>query len=144
MTKAQSSPKRVSKEDVDIGARIRYLRMRRAMSQTDLGNRLRPRVTFQQVQKYEKGTNRISAVRLQQMAVIFGTPLEQLVPSPDAPLPNGDAFECLREADAVKMLQAYGRLPRRLREAVRHLIGLLDDQDTPSREVRRERVLEAV
>jgi hypothetical protein len=62
--------------------------------------------------------------------------------SPGAPV--GDAFECLRETDAVKMLQAYNRVRRPLRDAVRHLMAMLDEQDTTSREVHGERLLEAL
>ena len=52
--------------DRHVGARIRMQRMVRGVSQTDLGNAVG--VTFQQVQKYEKGSNRVSASRLQGIA----------------------------------------------------------------------------
>ncbi len=48
--------------DIAVGKRLRQLRLIRKITQTDLGERLG--VTFQQVQKYEKGTNRISASKL--------------------------------------------------------------------------------
>ena len=52
--------------DLLVGARIRILLKHLGMSQTDLGNALG--VTFQQVQKYENGKNRVSASRLQMVA----------------------------------------------------------------------------
>lgn len=52
--------------DVTIGANVRRVRNLRRMSQEALGERLG--ITFQQVQKYEKGTNRIGGSRLQQIA----------------------------------------------------------------------------
>jgi transcriptional regulator with XRE-family HTH domain len=56
--------------DVHVGSRVRGLRLKHGMSQEKLGAQLG--ITFQQVQKYEKGTNRISASRPQQIAQIFG------------------------------------------------------------------------
>ena len=52
--------------DRHVGARIRMQRMVRGVSQADLGNAVG--VSFQQVQKYEKGTNRVGASRLHQIA----------------------------------------------------------------------------
>jgi transcriptional regulator with XRE-family HTH domain len=59
-----------SDADVHIGSRIRTRRMLLGMSQEKLGDALG--VTFQQIQKYERGTNRISAGRLQSIGDILG------------------------------------------------------------------------
>ena len=56
--------------DKHVGSRVRMRRMMVGMSQEKLGERLG--ITFQQVQKYEKGTNRIGASRLQQISTILG------------------------------------------------------------------------
>jgi transcriptional regulator with XRE-family HTH domain len=56
-----------------VGARVRMRRLMLGMSQTALGNSLG--VTFQQVQKYEKGTNRIGASRLQQISGSLQVPV---------------------------------------------------------------------
>jgi transcriptional regulator with XRE-family HTH domain len=64
------SKKKVKPTDVAVGARIRNLRLRNKLSQTALGEHIN--VTFQQIQKYEKGTNRISAGNLAQLAKLFG------------------------------------------------------------------------
>ena len=59
--------------DKHVGPRVRMRRMMLAMSQEKLGNALG--LTFQQVQKYEKGTNRIGASRLQQISHILQVPV---------------------------------------------------------------------
>ena len=59
--------------DKHVGSRVRMRRMMLGMSQEKLGNALG--LTFQQVQKYEKGTNRIGASRLQQIAHIVQVPV---------------------------------------------------------------------
>ena len=108
-----------------VGARIRLERMNRGMSQTELGKRLRPPVTFQQVQKYEKGVNRLTAVRAQQMARIFDIPLDALMPPLDCAAAES-ALDYLQETDAIRLLQAYRRLERGpLRDGVRRLVELI-------------------
>ena len=60
--------------DIHVGSRVRMRRVLLGMSQEELGRNLG--LTFQQVQKYEKGTNRVSASRLAQIAEILGvTPM---------------------------------------------------------------------
>jgi len=59
--------------DKYVGSRVRMRRMMLGMSQEKLGNALG--LTFQQVQKYEKGTNRIGASRLQQISGILQVPV---------------------------------------------------------------------
>src|SRR5207248_4170686 len=59
--------------DKHVGSRVRMRRMMLGMSQEKLGDALG--LTFQQVQKYEKGTNRIGASRLQQISLILQVPV---------------------------------------------------------------------
>ena len=59
--------------DKHVGSRVRMRRMMLSMSQEKLGDALG--LTFQQVQKYEKGTNRIGASRLQQISLILQVPV---------------------------------------------------------------------
>jgi transcriptional regulator with XRE-family HTH domain len=66
-------PKTPSPVDKHVGNRVRMRRLMLHMSQTELGKGLG--LTFQQVQKYEKGTNRIGASRLQQMSDILQVPV---------------------------------------------------------------------
>ena len=64
--------RRAGAEDIEIGRKIRALRLERGLSQSGLADGIG--LTFQQVQKYEKGTNRIGASRLQQIANILKVP----------------------------------------------------------------------
>src|SRR5256885_2334714 len=66
--------------DTMVGARIRVFRIHRKISQTDLAEQIG--VTFQQVQKYEKGTNRIGASRLSRIATVLGVSVGELFESP--------------------------------------------------------------
>src|ERR1041385_370523 len=68
-----SKKRRAGPEDVEIGRRIRALRLERGLSQSDLAKGIG--LTFQQVQKYEKGTNRVSAGRLQKIADLLNVPI---------------------------------------------------------------------
>src|SRR5881227_470407 len=65
--------RRAGAEDVEIGRKIRALRLERGLSQSGLA--VGTDLTFQQVQKYEKGTNRVSAGRLQRTADMLNTPV---------------------------------------------------------------------
>jgi len=58
-----------NKTDVYIGKRIKMQRLARGLSQTDVASRLG--ITFQQIQKYERGVNRVGAGRLQEIANLF-------------------------------------------------------------------------
>ncbi len=59
--------------DVHVGGRVRARRTLIGMSQTELGKRVG--LTFQQIQKYEKGMNRIAASRLWRFSLILGRPI---------------------------------------------------------------------
>ena len=65
--------RRAGPEDIEIGRKIRALRLERGLSQSGLADGIG--LTFQQVQKYEKGTNRVSAGRLQKIADMLNTPI---------------------------------------------------------------------
>jgi transcriptional regulator with XRE-family HTH domain len=78
--------------DVLVGARIRIFRKRRNMSQSELGKKLG--VTFQQIQKYEKGANRVGASSLQQVAEALKVSISELF---------GDVADTGRQADATRI-----------------------------------------
>jgi transcriptional regulator with XRE-family HTH domain len=63
-----------SELDTFIGARLRMRRLMLGMSQEALGEKLS--LTFQQIQKYEKGTNRVSASRLYELAQALDVPVQ--------------------------------------------------------------------
>ena len=71
--KSEDGVKRPNPVDVHVGKRVRLRRTLMGMSQTKLGNALG--LTFQQVQKYENGSNRIGASRLYQIGQILGVPV---------------------------------------------------------------------
>ncbi|MEM7695204.1 MAG: helix-turn-helix transcriptional regulator [Pseudomonadota bacterium] len=89
--------------DVHVGRRLKLRRTMVGMTQEKLGEQLG--VTFQQIQKYEKGTNRIGASRLQEIAEILEAPIsfffEDGEPSVAArPVPAADAFAGFSADDA--------------------------------------------
>ena len=76
--------------DKHVGSRVRMRRMMLGMSQEKLGDALG--LTFQQVQKYEKGTNRIGASRLQQIATILQVPVSFFFEGAPAPPATAGGF----------------------------------------------------
>src|SRR5271167_161042 len=65
----ETSGRKPNPVDIHVGSRVRYRRMIVGMSQEKLGEKMN--LTFQQIQKYEKGTNRIGASRLFQLSKIL-------------------------------------------------------------------------
>jgi len=103
---------------MEIAKRVRALRLQRGISQTELGNVLN--VTFQQIQKYETGTNRISAGRLQQIAEVLDVPVAYFYSctdsngaEPSSPAPDSD-FDLLQSAHAIRLVRAYSRINDRI------------------------------
>jgi transcriptional regulator with XRE-family HTH domain len=70
----EKGSRRPNPVDVHVGSRVRFRRMLLNMSQERLGERLG--LTFQQIQKYEKGINRIGASRLFDLAQVLGVPVQ--------------------------------------------------------------------
>jgi transcriptional regulator with XRE-family HTH domain len=93
--------------DVEVGRRVRIRRQQLNMSQTDLANQLK--LTFQQVQKYEKGTNRVSCSRLFEMAKAMKCSVTMLLPDEgkkvdsQAPLIDGIGNDKV----AFRMVEAF-------------------------------------
>jgi transcriptional regulator with XRE-family HTH domain len=117
--------------DVYIGKRIRMMRLARGLSQTDVAGRLG--ITFQQIQKYEKGANRVGAGRLQEMANLLGvTPAFFFEDGPRLkPGKSGEApetTELLANKYNLALAQAYNRIrSRNVRRNVLELVeGLAD------------------
>src|SRR6478736_7162335 len=77
--------------DAQVGSRVRLRRMLIGMSQERLGEMLG--LTFQQVQKYEKGVNRIGAGRLFDVARILGVPIDYFYESVSSPTAGESAGE---------------------------------------------------
>jgi len=83
--------------DVRVGSRVQLRRRILGLSQEKLGDSLG--ITFQQIQKYERGINRISASRLQHIAAILSVPVSSFFE--DAPGAPSDAADETRPADPV-------------------------------------------
>jgi transcriptional regulator with XRE-family HTH domain len=110
--------------DVALGLRIRQRRKALDLSQTALANAIG--LTFQQIQKYERGFNRVSFSRLVDIAHALDCRVVDLVGDlDDASLPSPlfrQPTAHLREAGAPDLLAAYSALPERLRKAVLKLM----------------------
>lgn len=91
----ERNSRRANPMDVHVGGRVRMRRMLLGMSQEKLGEQLG--LTFQQVQKYEKGVNRIGASRLFEMAKVLGVPVQFFYD--DAPIGVGGAVSTPGFAD---------------------------------------------
>ena len=124
--------------DKHVGSRVRMRRMMLGMSQEKLGDALG--LTFQQVQKYEKGTNRIGASRLQQISHILQVPVAFFfegaphlagAPAPgaleEAPSP-AYVSDFLATSDGLSLTKAFMRIPdaklrRRIVDLVQQIAG---------------------
>jgi transcriptional regulator with XRE-family HTH domain len=104
--------------DKHVGSRVRMRRMMLAMSQGNLGDALG--LTFQQVQKYEKGTNRIGASRLQQISHILQVPVAFFFEgAPGASVPrrsHGSALsiaqidDFVSDPNGLRLIEAFMRI----------------------------------
>jgi transcriptional regulator with XRE-family HTH domain len=87
----KENKKKPNPTDIHVGSRIRLRRNMLGMSQEKLGESLG--ITFQQIQKYEKGTNRVGASRLQAISNILGVPVSFLFEdAPGQPAAAGKGF----------------------------------------------------
>ncbi len=94
--------------DVMVGAKIRIFRIHRGISQIDLAEQIG--VTFQQVQKYERGINRIGASRLSRIATVLDISIGELFESPGDKLADSTSpFRLLAVPGALRLLKSYAR-----------------------------------
>jgi transcriptional regulator with XRE-family HTH domain len=106
--------RRAGPEDVEIGRKIRALRLERGLSQSGLAEGIG--LTFQQVQKYEKGANRVSAGRLQQIADMLNVPITFFYSgmgtrAKKEAAPSGLAF--LQTKGSLRLMRAYTEITSR-------------------------------
>ncbi|MFK4259328.1 helix-turn-helix domain-containing protein [Agrobacterium tumefaciens] len=87
--------------DVEVGARIKLKRKLIGMSQQSLAGKLG--VTFQQVQKYDKGANRVGASRLSQIATALDVPMSYFFDGNQGERLDDDNPHITRETDAVAL-----------------------------------------
>ena len=105
--------------DLQVGLRIRELRKSRSMSQEKLGAAVG--ITFQQIQKYERGVNRISASMLVELAKHLGVSPASLLPGDTAPPDQATMAIMATVRGADELVSLYKSLPPDLRRAVLHL-----------------------
>jgi transcriptional regulator with XRE-family HTH domain len=125
--------------DKHVGSRVRMRRMMLSMSQEKLGGALG--LTFQQVQKYEKGTNRIGASRLQQISNILQVPVAFFFEGAPSFHPQSDGVgeapsptyvsDFLATSDGLALTKAFmeikeAKLRRRIVDLVEEIAGRQD------------------
>src|SRR6185436_11333641 len=130
MLMAKKAPNPIDKH---VGSRVRMRRMMLGMSQEKLGDALG--LTFQQVQKYEKGTNRIGASRLQQISLILQVSVSFFFEG--APPPPGKSYglgeapspayvtDFLATTDGLTLVKAFMRI--RSAKLRRRLVDLVQE-----------------
>jgi transcriptional regulator with XRE-family HTH domain len=104
-------PRRPDPIDILIGRNIRIYRLSKQMSQAELGNGLG--VTFQQVQKYEKGANRVGGARLFRLAQILDVPVQAFfkgASQTQAADSAHSAHDLIADAASIRLLQAFSTI----------------------------------
>lgn len=137
------SKPRANPIDQHVGARVRMRRLMLHMSQSTLAEALA--ITFQQVQKYEKGTNRVSASKLAQIAAFLEVPISfffEGLPSSsggskDAAEPwTSEITAFLSTSDGIRLSGAFNEIKqRRIR---RSIVDLVDAVAAPSGRAKRD------
>lgn len=129
--------------DVEVGRRIRARRVECGMSQTALGESLG--LTFQQIQKYEKGTNRVSAGRLKHISTLLQVPMtffynsDEDKPSSEPASPTR-LFDLLSRRDTLRLVAAFDRVSSGdLRRSLIELIEKIAPAELPRRKGKRGR-----
>lgn len=115
--------------DREIGRRLKIRRLDLGISQTAVADALG--LTFQQVQKYEKGTNRISAARLQRVAEILDIPIAYFYDEKIAGTKKRQtAFALLETAYSLRLMRAFTRIKdRRIQLRTVELVEGIADAD---------------
>jgi transcriptional regulator with XRE-family HTH domain len=104
----KTKPRSAGNSDIELGKRIRLRRIEQNLSQTELGDELG--VSFQQVQKYEKGVNRVGAARLQQIATTLDVPVTFFFYDGDGKTREVDSLLFLDSAFSLRLLRAYAKI----------------------------------
>lgn len=116
--------------DIHVGQRVRARRKMLGLSQTQLGHELG--VTFQQVQKYERGTNRIGSSRLFKISTSLDVPIPYFFEGAETKLPgyeealDGQTDELMERDETRELVDSYYRIPDpRIRRQAKGVISLL-------------------
>lgn len=128
--------------DKYVGSRVRMRRIMLGMSQEKLGEALG--LTFQQVQKYEKGTNRVGASRIQQISEILQVPVSFLFDGGPSGIASGGAFsegtspayvsDFLATSEGLALTRAFTRITdARLRRSIVELVEQIAAREAPDK-----------
>jgi transcriptional regulator with XRE-family HTH domain len=111
--------------DVVVGENIRMARLTAGLSQTELGRACG--ITFQQIQKYEKGANRVGGSRLMQIAETLNVPAATLLPASQkhAVTPKHRAPAILQDRIGLGIVKAWDKLSPEHRIVIRDLVNVL-------------------
>ena len=134
MPDSKHAPRAASEVDVHVGTRIRLRRKTLKMSQEQLGEQLG--ITFQQVQKYERGTNRVGASRLWGISKVLQVPVQffydglpDAVDGGDNPQPP-EIYEFINSTDGVQLAHAVSQIKNRsVRRQILELARSLAEQE---------------
>ncbi|QIG66779.1 HTH-type transcriptional regulator protein [Rhizobium phage RHph_TM16] len=132
MSKPIDRESRENAIDVTVGANFRKFRLAANVSQTQIGEAIG--VTFQQIQKYEKGTNRISASKLVLIAEHLGVKVSSFfenVEKAEGTEKMPHVVPVMMDTRTVRAMAEYSRLPERMRMAVNQIIRTLALEATP-------------
>ena len=116
----------ISPIDAHVGRRVRMRRAFFGMSQTKLGDALG--LSFQQVQKYERGTNRMGASRLYDIARVLGVPVEHFFEKIPAEVAASSPAQRRRKAKAPQSYEPNPLAKRETLELVRAYYKITDPQ----------------
>jgi transcriptional regulator with XRE-family HTH domain len=123
--------------DIHVGGRIRTRRLMIGMNQEPLARSLG--LTFQQIQKYEGGANRVSASRLSQITEILGVPISHFFSDlePDGAAPSAhdrEARERLQRPETIELVRAYyGSADQRTRHQFLEMVKAAAQAHQPQR-----------
>lgn len=112
--------------DSVVGRRIKARRQALRMTQTQLADQIG--VTFQQVQKYENGTNRVSAARLWQVSDVFQVPITYFFEGITSEGEMDKRTDILSDRGAMELIQLYTNLTQEQRKAVLSFLRSVADK----------------
>ena len=116
-----AKPRSAGKPDIELGRRIRLRRVEIKISQSELAHKLG--VSFQQVQKYEKGVNRVGAHRLQQIASALDVPMTFFYDG-DGKTREVESLLFLDSSFSLRLLRAYSKIKDQVVQ--RQLVSLIE------------------
>jgi len=121
MPRPKRDPRRPNAVDVAVGRNVRMWRLAQELSQAALAKRVG--VTFQQVQKYETGGNRITTGRLVKIAGILGVPLSALLYGADAKDPSESLTALISDSRSFRLAHAFAAIKsNKLRETLVNMV----------------------